>query len=98
MIEFHDTYVKKYPVLFGLTTLRNLSLFVEYLLVFAESNKIRLVRMVKRSVTQHRRNTVQELGRLLEVPNVKNQVTEHLPIRIFFEGGTQGLEIMSPAV
>ena len=50
-----------HQVLFGLSTLRYLGLFVEHLLVFIEAAKIRPVHMIKRSDTQTKEGTLQNL-------------------------------------
>ena len=68
--NFHIVDAKDHPVLLGPSTLRNLGLFVEHLLVFIEAVKIRLVHMVKRSGTQRREEISQDLERSLVVPNI----------------------------
>ena len=68
--HFHIVDAENHPVLLGLSTLRYLGLFVEHPLVFIETVKIRPAHMVKRSGTQRKEETSQDLERPLEVLKV----------------------------
>ena len=52
MTDFHVVYFEDDPVLFGLSNIRHLGLFIEHPLVFIESEKTRPVHIVRRSVNQ----------------------------------------------
>ena len=69
---FHIVCDEDQQVLFGLSTLRFLGLFVEHPLVFKEAVKIRHVCMIKKSDTQTKEGTLQDLERPLEVPEVRD--------------------------
>ena len=68
--NFHIVYAEDHPVLLGLSTLRYLGLFYKHLLMFIEAVKVRPVHMIKRSDTQTKEGTLQDLERPLEVPKV----------------------------
>ena len=61
--------------------LRNSCLFAEHPLVFIEAVKIRLVYMIQRSDTQTREETLQELERPLEAPNI-GEMTSSTPASV----------------
>ena len=70
IINLHILYDEKHPVLFKLSILGYLGLFVEHPLLFIETRKIRPMHMIKKSDTQKRKGTLQEPERPLEVPKV----------------------------
>ena len=70
--KFHIVCAEDHPVLFGLSTLRYLGLFVEHLLVVFEVVRVRPLHMIKKSDTQTKEGTLQDLERTLEVPKVRD--------------------------
>ena len=63
--NFHIVYVEDDPSLFRLKTLRNLNLHWQ---ISTQSEKMKSAYLVKRSVTQHQKEALQELERPLEQP------------------------------
>ena len=61
--NFHIVDAEDHPVLLVLSTLQYLGLFVEQPIVFFEAVKIRPVCMIKRSDTQTKEGTLQDLER-----------------------------------
>ena len=59
--NFHIVYAEDHPVLFGMSTLRYLGLFIEHPLVFIKAVKIRPMHMIKRNNTKMREGTLQIL-------------------------------------
>ena len=82
--NFHILCAEDHRILFGLSTLRHLGIFVEHPLVFIEAVKVRSVHMIKKSDTQPKEGTLQDLERPLEVLKVVDTCFALLlPVRIF---------------
>ena len=74
MTNFHIVYAEDHPILFGLSTLGYLGIFVEHPLVFIETVKMGPVHMIQRSDTQMREGTLQDLDRPLGVPKIEDML------------------------